>query len=475
MYMRKLPAAVTHMEMERCRSKGEVQHTSGQETSSCGAMQADGVRSSPPGAPAASFGMGMGRSDTQLSSAANPTGASSLSVRVPDERREKGEDGWEYSVYSVITMYQGQAYTAQRRYREFRQLHSLLRVHLPALPGQFPLWPHVLNRYAPEVIEARKLGFETYLSDVLDRLQGAVIPQILRTFLSLPKPEECQVQETTMMVQSPLEPTDHVVLVSYQLPVNVRRSAGGGFDIEWDDNAVLTRQALNLKVNVQWVGCISLRVTKEEEDGLAERLFDEFNCVVGESACPHPPASPKTGCGAPSLPRQGTRPPASGCRPTGHLPRAPPPDALSLFPPRARALSAPRRSLPRRETAARLLPRLLPLIPPAPLPLPARRALRHRPILRRRVEGVLHRQPQVCGEGDGGVRAGAHDVGARLPPAAAALVHPPPPPHRAHRPLPALSLPRLRHLPHHRGTRRAPTRHAQRRPHRLPPLRVRDA
>ena len=148
-------------------------------------------------------------------------------MRVDEERRERSADGWEYSSYCIVTSYQGQSFQAHRRFREFRHLHAQLVVHIPALPHNFPLWGHLLNRYAPEVIEARKLGFQRYLTDVLAALQGAAIPQPLRAFLQLPLPEEVETQQAqTLIIPSQLEKTDHVILVAYQLPLLVERAGG---------------------------------------------------------------------------------------------------------------------------------------------------------------------------------------------------------------------------------------------------------
>ncbi|KAL1510997.1 hypothetical protein AB1Y20_005822 [Prymnesium parvum] len=207
--------------------------------------------------------------------------ASGLYVRVEDERRERSSDGWEYSSYTIVTTYQGQSFSVQRRFREFRQLHSQLLPHLPTLSRSFPLWGNILNRYSPEVIEARKAGFARYLTDVIGALQGAEIPPPLRAFLQLPQAEEAEAQHAVAAaIPAQLEPTDHAILVAYQLPLNVERAEGGGFTVEWDDNAVLNKFALNLPLNVKWVGCISLEVSKEEEEALSDMLLEQYNCVV---------------------------------------------------------------------------------------------------------------------------------------------------------------------------------------------------
>jgi len=161
-------------------------------------------------------------------------------------------------------------------------LHSQLRAHLPELPRDFPLWGNILNRFAPEVIEERKVGLRRYLMDVQDALQGNALPAVLRTFLALPPPEEPADLQPARAVHVPaqLETTDTVILVSYQLPVNVSRDPAGGFTVVWDDNAVLNKLALNLPSKVLWVGCVGIDIDKDELEELAELLLEQFDCVL---------------------------------------------------------------------------------------------------------------------------------------------------------------------------------------------------
>ena len=209
-------------------------------------------------------------------------GGPTLTFSVDSEVREREENGWEYSAYTVVTTYQGQLFSINRRYKEFVTLHSQLRAHLPELPGSFHLGGNPFNRFAPEVIEERKVGFQRYLSEVLKALQGAELPAVLRTFLSLPRPEgpSSGSSDPAMMVPAQLEASDTVILVSYQLPVTVSRAAGGGFDVVWDDNAVLNKLALNLPTRVLWVGCVGIDIEKHEQDALADLLLEEFDCVL---------------------------------------------------------------------------------------------------------------------------------------------------------------------------------------------------
>eukprot|EP00900_Chrysochromulina_parva_P021437 jgi/Chrpa1/3927/Chrysochromulina_OHIO_Genome00015594-RA len=209
-------------------------------------------------------------------------GGPTLTFSVDSEVREREENGWEYSAYTVVTSYQGQLFSINRRYKEFVTLHSQLRAHLPELPSNFHLGGHPFNRFAPEVIEERKVGFQRYLTEVLKALQGAELPAVLRTFLSLPPPEgpSSGSSDPAMMVPAQLEASDTVILVSYQLPVTVSRAAGGGFDVVWDDNAVLNKLALNLPSRVLWVGCVGINIEKHEQDALADLLLEEFNCVL---------------------------------------------------------------------------------------------------------------------------------------------------------------------------------------------------
>ena len=103
-----------------------------------------------------------------------------LKFRIDTESREKSPDGWEYSAYAIVTSYQGQMFTSHRRFRDFRDLHKKLSAaHIPTLPKHFPLWPNIFNRYAPDVIEVRKVGLARYLTDVVAALADSTIPQVL--------------------------------------------------------------------------------------------------------------------------------------------------------------------------------------------------------------------------------------------------------------------------------------------------------
>lgn len=46
--------------------------------------------------------------------------ASALSITVDSETRAKEENGWEYSLYHIVTTYQGVPFAADRRFKEFR-------------------------------------------------------------------------------------------------------------------------------------------------------------------------------------------------------------------------------------------------------------------------------------------------------------------------------------------------------------------
>ena len=63
-----------------------------------------------------------------------------------------------YTAYRVVTLHQGQEWAVSKRFNDFRALHELMKVHLPELPSNFPLWPNVFNRFDPAVIEERRWG-----------------------------------------------------------------------------------------------------------------------------------------------------------------------------------------------------------------------------------------------------------------------------------------------------------------------------
>ena len=213
----------------------------------------------------------------------SPTPADAIGVPLHIRVRETSlahEDGWPFphTLYHIVTTQQGQQFAVQRRFREFVVLHQRLRAHLDELPAQFPLWGNVLNRFSPGVLEARKVGLQRYLEDVCTKLEGEVFPQPLRTFLELPAHEETT-PEQPMMMQAVLEPTDTVILVAYGLPLDISPKPGGGYDIKWNVDAVLNKASLKLPTRVLWVGCVSLRVPKEDQEALADELLEHFDCV----------------------------------------------------------------------------------------------------------------------------------------------------------------------------------------------------
>ena len=215
----------------------------------------------------------------------SPTPADAIGVPLHIRVRDTSlahDEGWPFphTLYHIVTTQQGQQFEVKRRFREFVVLHQRLRAHLDELPAQFPLWGNVLNRFSPGVLEARKVGLQRYLEDVCTRLEGEVFPQPLRTFLELPAHEEAT-PEQPMMMQAVLEPTDTVILVAYGLPLDIspKPGGGGGYDIKWNVDAVLNRASLKLPTRVLWVGCVSLRVPKEDQEALADELLEHFDCV----------------------------------------------------------------------------------------------------------------------------------------------------------------------------------------------------
>ncbi|EOD25091.1 hypothetical protein EMIHUDRAFT_450438 [Emiliania huxleyi CCMP1516] len=191
--------------------------------------------------------------------------------------------GKPYTSYSITTHYQGQRFQAQRRYREFVALHDGLRGEVSGLPHHFPVWPFHLNRLAPEVVDGRRVALCSYLSAALAALHGGVMPARLRSFLQLP-----QAQANRMTAPAgpsgaapllPLEKSDTVILVAYQLPLTVSRAEGGGWEVEWDDESVLNQHALSLGCRVMWVGGVGCAVDPDEEEGLAQLLLEGYSCL----------------------------------------------------------------------------------------------------------------------------------------------------------------------------------------------------
>ena len=219
------------------------------------------------------------RREPEPPSEARPAGA--LSFHIERTSTLFDQAGRPYTSYAVLTTYHGQSFVSQRRFREFRELHEHLRAELPRLPYHFPVWPNLLNRFAPEVIAQRREALAQYLADVVGALHGKTLPSRLRTFLQLPPAEDSSTHsEASQMVKMvPLDPADTVILVAYHLPLKVQRADGGGWRVEWDEESVLNREALTLGIRHIWVGCISLSVTKEEEDELSDLLLEQYSCV----------------------------------------------------------------------------------------------------------------------------------------------------------------------------------------------------
>ena len=98
-------------------------------------------------------------------------GVATLSFTIEHTSLERDARGNVYTAYRVVTLHQGQEWAVSKRFNDFRALHELMKVHLPELPSNFPLWPNVFNRFDPAVIEERKVGLQRYLSDLVGQLR----------------------------------------------------------------------------------------------------------------------------------------------------------------------------------------------------------------------------------------------------------------------------------------------------------------
>jgi len=73
---------------------------------------------------------------------------------------------------------------------------------------------------------------------------------------------------------------DTLIIVGYQLPLNVSRGASGEWTIVWDHDRTLNKMGLGLPAHCIYVGCISIAVSPDEEDELEHILLEQFGCVV---------------------------------------------------------------------------------------------------------------------------------------------------------------------------------------------------
>ena len=68
---------------------------------------------------------------------------------------------------------------------------------------------------------------------------------------------------------------DHVLIVAYHLPLRIERAAGGGYNIEWDDERGIDRKGMELPAKCTYVGCIEMEVTDlKEQDALEKASLD---------------------------------------------------------------------------------------------------------------------------------------------------------------------------------------------------------
>ena len=148
-------------------------------------------------------------------------GVATLSFTIEHTSLERDARGNVYTAYRVVTLHQGQEWAVSKRFNDFRALHELMKVHLPELPSNFPLWPNVFNRFDPAVIEERKVGLQRYLSDLVGQLRGPP-PLSLRDFLQLPPDEEKSgADEMPLMAQATVEATVSMASTETASPISM--------------------------------------------------------------------------------------------------------------------------------------------------------------------------------------------------------------------------------------------------------------
>jgi len=84
-----------------------------------------------------------------------------------------------------------------------------------------------------------------------------------------------------MQQHNELTPDDTVIIVAYHLPVTVKRTHDGNYEVEWDDDRGLHKDGMNLSCHCIYVGCIGLEVSDlGEQERIEKLLLHDYSCVV---------------------------------------------------------------------------------------------------------------------------------------------------------------------------------------------------
>ena len=110
------------------------------------------------GGPSSSIGSAMSGGATPITLS---PGAAMLSFTIEHTSLGRDARGNVYTAYRVVTLLQGQEWAVSKRFNDFRALHELMKVHLPELPSNFPLWPNIFNRFDPAVILSRNPSLDS--------------------------------------------------------------------------------------------------------------------------------------------------------------------------------------------------------------------------------------------------------------------------------------------------------------------------
>jgi len=84
-----------------------------------------------------------------------------------------------------------------------------------------------------------------------------------------------------MAMQAELTGCDSLILVSYRLPVRIKREEGGKYSAKWDDENCLHKNGMSLACRCLYVGCIDVEIRSQQEQEVVEKmLFAEYDSVV---------------------------------------------------------------------------------------------------------------------------------------------------------------------------------------------------
>ncbi|KAG6547158.1 hypothetical protein Mapa_011410 [Marchantia paleacea] len=75
---------------------------------------------------------------------------------------------------------------------------------------------------------------------------------------------------------------EHMIIVGHMLPLHAERSEDGhGWEFKWDDDSLMLqlKDGVSADREVIYIGCLKVDVSVDEQDEVAAKLLENFNCV----------------------------------------------------------------------------------------------------------------------------------------------------------------------------------------------------